>query len=1461
GEGRNVPWGVSESAFNGRDRWFTYQYSAFGVPGLGMKRGLAFDLVIAPYATALAAMYDTHAATVNFERLEKLGALGRYGFFEALDFTPIRLAEHQKVAFVRCYMAHHQGMSLVALANVVYDGVMRRRFHNTPIIQGAEMLLQERVPQGADSAIPDFTQAEAEVKEIVQPAVRREPSPMSLVPSAQLLSNGRYAVMITAAGSGYSVCEKLAVTRWREDVTRDCWGSYIYLRNLADGRIWSAGYQPTAAVPDRYEVVFLEDRVRISREDGTIASHLEIIVSPEDDAEIRCLSLTNNGSHTQEIEVTSYSEIVLAPPMADSAHPAFSNLFIQTEFLPQACGLIAQRRPRADNDPRIWAAHVLACNDIGAGLQYETDRVKFCGRGQTLRAPAAVIDGRPLSNTVGAVLDPIFSLRTRVSIEPGATVHVTFTTLVAPSRQAVEDLADKYHNAATFNRVSDLAWTHAQIQLRHLRIKPDEAQLFQSLANRLLYADSSLRASGKLMQLNTLNVTGLWRLSISGDRPIVLLRVASIEDRAIADQLLRAHEYWRMKCLSVDLVILNEKEITYANELQTLLEGMVRENQAFTALHEYGGYGEIFVLRADQLSEEERVLLQTSARAVLLSSRGTLSEQLMRHPKPTPDFIYPQALAAPVVDSSEPLIATADLEFFNGLGGFADDGREYVIVLGKGQWTPAPWINVIANAEFGFTVSELGGGCTWSLNSRMNQLTPWSNDPVSDPPGEVFYIQDDETGDLWTPTALPIRVDNAGYVIRHGQGYSRFEHASHGIHSELLQFVSSDDPIKISTLTLKNNSGRPRKLSVTAYVEWVLGASRTNTAPYIVTELDQATGALFAYNHLDMDFGQRIAFVDLAGLQTAWTCNRTEFVGRNGSLDAPIALTRSRPLRNRVGAGLDPCAAMTAQVELAVDQSIEIVFLFGQGSDREHAGELVQRYRAADIQQTFAGVKQSWDKTLRKIQVKTPDRGLDLMLNGWLLYQILSCRMWARAAFYQAGGAFGFRDQLQDSMALAVARPDLARAHILRAATHQFVEGDVQHWWHPPSNRGVRTHFSDDLIWLPYVVAHYVKVSGDRAVLDEMTPFLAGPVLGPEQEDAYFEPTPSEQQASLFEHCARTLDLSLKVGAHGLPLMGSGDWNDGMNRVGHLGKGESVWLAWFLIATLSEFAGVAEARGDTEHAVGWREHAAKLKVSVEAEGWDVSWYKRAYYDDGTPLGAASNSECRIDSLAQSWGVISGAADPERARQAMNSVWEYLIRYGDDLVLLFTPPFDKTLLDPGYIKGYLPGVRENGGQYTHAAVWCVIAYAMLGDGDQAADLLHMLNPINRTANRTGVYAYKVEPYVIAADIYAVPPHVRRGGWTWYTGAAGWFYRAGLEWLLGLNIRAGKMHFNPCIPRDWRSYSLSYQHEETHYDITISNPGGVSKGIVLIELDGVAQTESDGIPLLHDGQNHQVLVVIS
>jgi cyclic beta-1,2-glucan synthetase len=1456
-----IPWGVSESAFNGRDINLTYQYSAFGVPGLGMKRGLGEERVVAPYATALAAMYFPHAAVENFQKLQQQGALGRFGFYEALDYTPIRLEEGQRVAIIRCYMAHHQGMSLVAIANTLHDGNVRHRFHHAALVQSADLLLQERVPQGAETRSLPLSQDLAEIKETLQPPVRRVLSPMSPTPSTQLLSNGHYAVMISSAGSGYSLWRNLAVTRWREDVTRDCWGSFIYFRDVRSGEVWSAGYQPTTAVPDNYEVVFMEDRARITRSDFDIQSTLEIVISPEDDAEIRRVSLINNSLHTREIEITSYAEIVLAPMSADIAHPAFSNLFVQTEYHAHTQSLLAYRRQRTTTDPICWAAHVLTGSHTNESMQYETDRYRFIGRGLSLRTPLAIMDGRPLSNSVGSVLDPIFSLRTRVRLEVGATVHLNFITLAADSRQAVKELVDKYHNATAWERVSALAWTHAQVQLHHLHTKPEEAQLFQYLANRLIYADAFLRSPGKLMQLNTLNVTGLWRYGISGDRPILLLRVKELEDRRIIAQCLCAHEYWRIKGLSVDLVILNEKEVSYIEDLQTLLENMVRENQARYTPHETNNLGAIFVLRIDQLSAEERRLLQTAARAVLVSNRGTLAEQLwVRFPLPEIPFITTRS--HPSRDENNlPALSIPDLEFFNGLGGFGADGREYVIVLDKGQWTPTPWVNVIANPEFGFMVSESGSTCTWSGNSRENLLTPWSNDPVSDPSGEIFYIRDEETLELWGPTALPIRIENSTYLISHGQGYSRFEHISHGIQSTLLQFVSPDDPVKISTLKLKNLSARKRYLSVTAYLEWVLGATHTVTGPYIITELDTETGALFAGNPWDAEFGQRVAFADLAGQQTRWTGNRSEFIGRNGSLDAPAGLFTRKDLKKRLGAGLDACATLATHIELAPGAELEISMLLGQGTDRAHAVALVKRYRDIKPAITFSKVQQSWQAILGKVQVKTPDRELDLLLNRWLLYQTLSCRMWARAGFYQVGGAFGFRDQLQDCMALAVTRPDLTRAHILRAAARQFVAGDVQHWWHPPTGRGVRTHFSDDRIWLPYAVAHYIKVSGDQNILDSELAFLDGSELKPEQEDAYFQPTASNQLATLYVHCVRALDISLTSGAHGLPLIGSGDWNDGMNRVGCEGKGESIWLAWFLIATLHEFAGLAEARGEQQTATRWREHSDKLKLALEAAGWDGGWYRRAYFDDGTPLGSATNAECRIDSIAQSWAVISGGADSDRAQRAMQAVKEYLVRDGDDLVLLFTPPFDKTERDPGYIKGYPPGVRENGGQYTHAAVWSVIAYAMLGEGDQAAELLRMLNPIKRTTTRTGVYAYKVEPYVLAADIYSEPPHVRRGGWTWYTGAAGWFYRAGVESLLGLEVRAERLVMNPCIPKAWTDYSLTYQHHSSTYAIKVENPQGVSRGIVSMELDGVLQAAGENsIALLDDGLVHNLRVVL-
>jgi cyclic beta-1,2-glucan synthetase len=1463
GKELGIPWGVSESAFNARNIEQTYQYSSFGIPDLGFKRGLYENVVIAPYATGLAAMIDPLAAVRNFERMARLGARGLYGWYEAMDFTRARTPEGARFAIVRCYMAHHQAMTVLAIANALHDGSMRARFHAEPMVQAAELLLQERMPRDVALTRPPPEQVNAAAETALVPETqRRYTSAHSRVPRTQLLSNGRYSAMMTAAGSGYSRWRDIAITRWREDVTRDPWGTYVFLRDVRTGETWSAGYQPSCAEPETYEVTFGEDRSEIIRRDGTMVTMLEIIVSPEDDGEVRRVSITNRGPRAREIEITSYAEIALARQADDVAHPAFAKLFVETEYVPNVGAILATRRRRSDGDPRVWAAHLSVIEGESLGdVQFETDRLRFLGRGQTIRAPSAIVDGWPLSNTAGAVLDPIFSLRRRVRIPRGATVRVAFWTLAAETREQILDLADKHRDAQAFDRAGTLAWTQAQIQLRHLSITADEAHLFQRLANHVLYSDPVLRPPQDALRRGLRKVSTLWANGVSGDLPIVLVRIDDENEIGIVRQLLRAHEYWRLKQLSVDLVILNERATSYVQDLQQSLDTLVRTNQSLPRLAGEDVAGRVFVLRSDLIQPETRALLLASARAVLHAGAGTLAEQINRARDlkpalpPPPRKVFPQAIP----DLPPPRPA---MEFFNGLGGFVEDGREFMTVLENGHCTPAPWLNVVANDGFGFTVSADGSGFTWSRNSQQYQLTPWSNDPASDPPGEVLYVRDEETGELWGPTALPIREKSGTYVARHGQGYSRFEYVAHGIALELTQFVAKDDPVKISRLRIVNRSGRTRRLSVTSYVEWVLGPHRSATAPFVTTEIDSATGAILAQNPWNDQFGHRVAFADLGGKQMNWTCDRTEFLGRDGSLDRPLALALPHPLSNKAGAGLDPCGALQTPVKLGAAGTQEIVFVLGEAGSKSEAETLIAKYRKADLDAVFAEVTRQWDAICGTVQVKTPDRALDIVLNRWLPYQVLACRIWGRTGFYQASGAYGFRDQLQDTMALCLTRPDIAREHLLRAASRQFREGDVQHWWLPESGRGIRTRISDDRVWLAYAAAHYVKVTGDAAVLDEPVAWLEGPVLHEGEHDAFFEPAVSQDRASLFDHCALALDKSLSFGAHGLPLMGTGDWNDGMDRVGAGGKGESVWLGWFTYTALTAFAAIAEKRDAAEHAAEWREAAAALKTALEREAWDGDWYRRAFYDDGHALGSVANNECRIDSIAQSWAVISRAAEASRAARAMEAVNKYLVRRDDKLSLLFQPPFDHPGHDPGYIKGYPPGIRENGGQYTHAATWAAIAFAIQGDGDRAGELIAMLNPIHHADNPTGVHRYRVEPYAVCADVYSMPPHAGRGGWTWYTGSAGWMYRAALEWLLGLKVQGENLILDPCIPHDWPEFAIAFRHRSTRYEIAVENPLGVNRGILAAKLDGkmLAGEKVSFIPLVDDGKTHQLRVIL-
>ena len=1479
GRHNNVPWGISESAFSSQYVDGDYQYQSFGVPGLGLKRGLDKDLVVAPYATMLAVVARPHEAVANFRRLAAEGAEGAYGFYEAIDYTAGRVPKGQKSVVCRSFMAHHQGMGLVAITNLLLDEPMPRRFQAEPMVRAAELLLQERVPRDAPIVEPSAVDPASPPPPDAAPRPdtpslmsRRLTNPDSPSPRTHLLSNGGYSVMVTNAAAGYSTCRGADVTRWREDATRDDHGQFVYIHDLENHHVWSAGHQPTCRPAEVFEALFAADKATFRRLDNSIETRLEITVSPESDVEVRRLTLTNRDTRARELELTSYAELAMQARTADVAHPAFGKLFLETEWLPGPGALICRRRPRAEGEAPSFAVHVSSlAGAVGGGeVQHETDRAAFLGRGRSTADPQALDPGWALTGTVGAVLDPIFALRRKVRIASGATAVVAFATAVAPGRDEALAIADQFRDAAAANRAFELAWAHAQIEHRNQHISSDDAHQYMRLAAHVIYAGTALRADQATIEANRLGQPGLWQHGISGDRPIVLAQVGGMGEIALAREALAAHAYLRSRGLEIDLVLLDEEPGGYREDLHESLRDLAR-TWAGDLVDKPGG---AFVRKSSTMTEDDRNLLRAYARVVLIGERGPLAGQLDRVERLpiSPPPLAPSRAPSGAVDPEPPAM---DLDFPNGHGGFGKDGLDYIIVVPRAGRTdvrrngkpareplprpslpPAPWSNVVANPGFGFLATEAGLGMTWAGNSQANKLTPWSNDPVADTPGEAVYLRDEETGEVWSPTPLPA-AHGSTVIVRHGRGYTTWSRLACGIHVEMIASVAADEPIKFLHLVVHNPGPRTRKLSATYYAEWVLGADRGSSAMRVVTEVDSETGALLARSPGAPDFGDAVAFADVSIRPRSVTADRNEFLGRNGSPAAPAALRRLH-LSGRTGAAIDPCAAIMAPIEVAPGGTVQVAFVLGQAADAPAARDLVRRHadpiRAAEA--TSAAVA-GWDRILGTVQVKTPDPAMDLMLNRWLPYQSLACRVWGRSAFYQSGGAYGFRDQLQDAMALVNNAPGEARAQLLRAAAHQFVEGDVQHWWHPPSGRGVRTRISDDLAWLPYVAAHYVEATGDMGVLDDRAPFLQSALLKPGQEDDYGLPGQAEADGTLYEHCVRALDKASTRGAHGLPLMGTGDWNDGMNRVGAEGRGESVWLAWFLMAAHDRFARVAEARGDAHRSAECHATAAAYAEAVEAHAWDGDWYRRAYFDDGTPMGTAGADECRIDSIAQSWAVLSGRAPKDHADRAMAAVDRLLIRRQDKLVLLFTPPFDHGQLHPGYIRGYVPGIRENGGQYTHASTWVAYAAAMQGRGEDSWAIFDMLSPVRHAADPEGARRYKVEPYVVAADVYGVAPHIGRGGWTWYTGSAAWLYRVGVEAILGLHRRGHRLRVDPCIPAGWPGFEVRWRSGGSTYVIAVDNLSGAGRGVAGLRVDGVAVGGCE-FDLVDDGREHRVEV---
>jgi len=1461
---QNVPWGISESGYNAVDASLNYQYKAFGVPGLGLKRGLGEDLVIAPYATMLALMIRPSAATNNLQVMAEKGYTGEFGFYEAIDYTKSRLPRGADQAIIRSFMVHHQGMGFLALACVLRQARMQRRFEADPALQSSLLLLQEKIPKA--TIFYAHTPDNAQTGPVTEPSsIEIIRTPFTRHPEIKLLSNGHYHVMVSNAGGGYSRLNDLAVNRWREDGTMDNWGTFCYIKDIEQGAYWSNTYQPVGGTTDLYEAVFSQGHAEFRRKDDTIETRTEIVVSPEDNVEVRRIRITNRGSSVKTLEVTSYSEVVLAPQNADEAHPAFSNLFVETAILKQQEAILCTRRSRSADEMPPWMFHLMSLNGTGmqnATISYETDRARFIGRGRNTTRPIALDKPGMLSNTEGSVLDPIVAIRRTFELKAGHTATIDLIIGVAAQKETCQALLDKYQDRHLKNRAFELSWTHSQVLLRQINATEQEAKLYSKMASFILYPNEQFRAAPSIIASNYKTQSGLWAYSISGDLPIVLLRVQSEENIQLIRQLINAHTYWRLKGIKADLIIWNENFGSYRQDLHEQIQSLIALAGSVSINQQYGG---IYLRSADQIPTEDRILMQTVARIIIDDQLGSLEKQILQAQKPKllPPVLEPAMESGTRQDKT--IISTRKLlpnglVFNNGLGGFTKDGKEYIIRTSAALRTPMPWSNVIASEQLGCVITESGSCYTWYGNAHEYRLSPWMNDPVQDNQAEALYIRDEQTGQIWSPTPLPA-TGKGDFITRHGFGYSVFAHTENGISSELWVFVDKNLPVRYQWLKLKNISGKDRKLSVTGYVQWVLGDYPGKTAPYIVTEKVPDQPAILAYNRYSSSYPNAVAFYSIGSIAQNYsiTADREAFIGRLGSLTNPAGLRRTR-LSGKTGAGLDPCGALQTPVQLYSDQEIELHFCLGAAQDKQEALSFIEKTQNLEfIQQALSQVHENWNLILGQTKITTPDAALNFLSGGWLTYQTLSCRIWGRSGYYQSGGAFGFRDQLQDVMALLNTRSDIAKAQILLSASRQFRQGDVQHWWHPPQGRGVRTHCSDDYLWLPFVVAQYVFTTGDEAILEEQVTYLDGRPLNPGEDSYYDLPVITEDRESLYQHCIKAINHGLRMGLHGLPLMGTGDWNDGMDKVGEKGKGESIWLGFFLYSVLMQFKEIAHRVMDSKTVQLCQMEAEKLKTNLNQHGWDGNWYRRAYFDDGTPLGSHQNPECKIDSIAQSWSILSGAGGPDKKQTALQSLAEHLIRPKEGVILLLDPAFDKSDLNPGYIKGYAPGVRENGGQYTHAAIWAMMAFAEMGHHDKVWELFNMINPIAHTMTRQGVEIYKVEPYVMAADVYNSPQHRGRGGWTWYTGSAGWMQQFMFRFILGIRRSGNQLSFKPAVPGNWKGFKVDYRFGKSVFEIEINlqDIQRPKEGLTKYSLDGQPQ-DTPYVVLTDDGQTHQVFV---
>ncbi|HEX7039652.1 MAG TPA: glucoamylase family protein [Trueperaceae bacterium] len=1450
---RGTPWGVSESAFALVGADGEYQYRAFGVEDLALRRDVR-DHVIAPYASVLALPVAPQAVLENLDALEAHGARGIYGLYDAVDFTPARLPLGKPAVVVRTYMAHHQAMVLNALGNAVAGADLPSRFHADARVAAVAPVLYERTPLAGPLERPEHARA-GELPPGGRP-VRVEPwhvVPRGRMPLAFPLGNGRYQLLLDDRGGGKAQWRGVALSRWRPDPVLPAGGQWLYLTDLDAGTTRPL-LAPGAAAAAGFEVEVLPHVIRYRvRGDGLLVT-VDAAVDPDHDVELWRVEVGELEGRPRRLALTRAAEPVLAPDGEDRRHPAFVKLFVEaSEPAPGVVELRRRRRSPRDAEV-VWRHAVVAPVGREPAVSIETDRERFLGRWGDYRLPAALRGPSPLGGVVTNPLDPVVALRAGLTVRAHGTSRLAFVAAAGRSRADTEAAMAYVGTLAAVDRALERAAERAGLELERLGLDSARWRTAQRLISSLVYQRPVRRDRGEPPRSG---VGGLWRFGLSGDLPVVLLPLGEVHVEETVDLALAAQSYARGRGLAFDLVLLNDHDDAYDQPLAERIRRLVSARHVEGWLDRDGG---VHVVRGRTLTDAERATLHAAARVVLEPGRP-VDEQLAE----LADVPAPLPRLRPVRTPSPPLPADEGarrgrlepgrLAFYNGHGGFEPGGTAYTVRVTPRQPTPAPWVNVLANERFGTLVSESGASTTWCLNSGENRLTPWANDPLVDPSGEALYLRDEETAAVWSPTPLPCPPSpDAEYAVTHEAAATTFRHASHGLDQAMSVHVPPDATVKVVELRLRDTTGRPRRVTATYAVDWVLGVDRVGSAPYLRCRLDTASNAVLVANPFHLEHPGRVAFLASDRAVHGVTADRHEFYG-GGGRRRPAALTRIG-LSGRVEGVAAPMTALQVHLDVPPHGEAVAVFALGQGDDDAQARDLARRYARREA--GLVEARERWDELLGQLQVSTPDPALDLLVNRWLLHQVVACRLWGRTATYQSSGAIGFRDQLQDSLALLHTAPHLTRAQLLLAASRQFPEGDVLHWWHPPGARGVRTKITDDLVWLPYVTALYVEATGDEGVLDEEAPFLEGAPLADDEHERYAEYAPGRLSATLLEHGLRALDRASRTGPRGLPLIGTGDWNDGFDRVGAGGRGESVWLAWFLVAALRRFAPLCRLRDLHARADELEARADAFVTAIEERAWDWDRYIRAFYDDGSPLGARGQPECEIDVIAQAWSVLSGAAEPARARLSMATADERLVDDEHALVRLFTPPFTGRGADPGYIAAYPPGIRENGGQYTHGAVWAAWAFAELGDADRAHDLFRYLSPMRRAVTREDCALYRVEPYVVAADIGGHPPHVGRGGWTWYTGSAAWLWRFAVEGLLGVRRRADKLLIRPLMPRSWPGFTLRYRYGSSVYEVEVRAADDAVHTTVTV--DG-REAERGEVPLVDDGRVHRVEVALA